>query len=97
MRHFRLLSVFIVIVPLMKLLLSRVWDASEQDTNGNVLLSLTHMLTDTLSTGDIDYLTPDNTAVTEVQQLKALTLPPPGRRLLLQARFAPFLRVVSKI
>ena len=63
----------------------------EQDTNGNVLMALTHMLTDTLSTGDIDYFTPENTAVTEVQQLKALSLPPSGRRLL-QARIAPYLR-----
>ncbi|BDA51135.1 probable serine/threonine-protein kinase STY8 at C-terminar half [Coccomyxa sp. Obi] len=69
------------------------YDAVE--TNGNVLLALTKMLTDTLYTGDIDYLTPENTAVTDVQQLKALTFPPPGGRRLLQAN--PTLKGASKV
>ncbi len=58
--------------------------AGGQDTNGNFLLALTRLLTDTLNTGDVDYLTPENTAVTDVSNLKPLALPSgTGRRRLL--------------
>ena len=62
----------------------------QQDTNGNFLLALTKSLTDTLNTGDIDYLTPENTAVTDVASLKPVALPGvggSGRRRLLTAAF----------
>ncbi|KAK9902754.1 hypothetical protein WJX75_004977 [Coccomyxa subellipsoidea] len=57
------------------------------DTNGNFLLALTKSLTDTLNTGAIDYLTPENTAVTDVASLKPVALPGvgSGRRRLLTA------------
>lgn len=59
----------------------------QQDTNGNFLLALTKSLTDSLNTGEIDYLTPENTAVTDVASLKPVALPGvgSGRRRLLTA------------
>ena len=50
-----------------------------QDTNFGVISALSHLLTDTLDTGVIDYLTPDNTVVTDVHQLLPLLIPV-GRR-----------------
>lgn len=47
--------------------------------------SLSHLLTDTLDTGVVDYLTPDNTAVTDVHQLQPLAIPVGRRRSLLTA------------
>ena len=51
-----------------------------QDNNWKVVNALTHLLTDTLDTGVIDYLTPDNTAVTGIYQLQPLAIPVGGRR-----------------
>ena len=47
-----------------------------------MISALSHLLTDTLDTGVIDYLTPDNTVVTDVHQLPPLLIPV-GRRSLL--------------
>ena len=41
---------------------------------------LSYVLTDILNTGDVDYLTDNNTAVVQEQQLPPIT--PSGRRLL---------------
>lgn len=57
---------------------------SEQETNSECLTALTKLLTDTLNTGEVDYLTPENTAVIDVQQLPALVIPEGRRRSLLQ-------------
>ena len=51
--------------------------------------SLSHLLTDTLDTGVVDYLTPDNTAVTDVHQLQPLAIPVGRRRKLLAATTLP--------
>ena len=45
------------------------------------------MLTDTLNTGEVDYLTDDNTAVIDEQQLPPLTAGWPSGRKLLAAAF----------
>lgn len=59
--------------------------AHAQDTNYGVISALSHLLTDTLDTGVVDYLTPDNTVVTDVHQLPPLLIPI-GRRSLLAER-----------
>ena len=55
-----------------------------QATNASMIKRLSFLLTDILNTGDIDYLTADNTAVIYENQLPALTVGNAfGRRLLL--------------
>jgi hypothetical protein len=53
----------------------------EQETNWRTVYTLSHLLTDTLDTGTIDYLTPENTFVTDVHQLPNLAIPVGRRRL----------------
>ena len=45
-----------------------------------MISALSHLLTDTLDTGVVDYLTPDNTVVTDVHQLPPLLIPVGRRR-----------------
>ena len=52
-----------------------------QETNSNLVKQLSYVLTDILNTGDVDYLTDNNTAVVKEEQLPPVT--PSGRRLLL--------------
>lgn len=52
------------------------------------MYTLTHLLTDVLDTGIVDYLTPDNTFVTDVHQLEPLAIPS-GRRLLAASLLRP--------
>jgi hypothetical protein len=54
----------------------------KQETNWRTVYTLSHLLTDTLDTGLVDYLTPDNTFVTDVHQLSPLAIPGGRRRLL---------------
>lgn len=53
-----------------------------QETNAGLIKQLSYLLTDVLNTGDIDYLTDENTAVIYEDQLPQLTAGTPGRRLL---------------
>ncbi|CAK0785070.1 hypothetical protein CVIRNUC_008276 [Coccomyxa viridis] len=50
------------------------------ETNSNMVKRLSYVLTDVLNTGDVDYLTDNNTAVVKEEQLPPVT--PSGRRLL---------------
>ena len=55
-----------------------------QSTNASMIKRLSFLLTDILNTGEIDYLTDDNTAVIYEEQLPPLTVgSASGRRLLL--------------
>ena len=55
-----------------------------QDTNAGMIKQLSYLLTDILNTGNVDYLTDDNTAVVDEHQLPPITPgdPVPGRKLL---------------
>jgi len=53
-----------------------------QETNAGLIKQLSYLLTDVLNTGEVDYLTDENTAVIYEDQLPQLTAGTPGRRLL---------------